>query len=95
MGIVIMVIVWMVLGASAGWVATLLTGAYISLPTSMALGIAGAVAGGMLAGALGIGSALVNFLLAIVAGGSLVLFVQLLRRGLLSPGIRRRGLRMP
>ncbi len=48
------IIIWIVIGAVAGWLAEQLTGSSHGLLLNIVLGIAGSVVGGFVAGALGI-----------------------------------------
>ncbi len=73
------IIAWIVVGAIAGWLATMITGAREGLLMTIILGIVGAVVGGYLAGALlnlkdptGIN---VETILVSVVGAIIVIFV--------------------
>lgn len=77
-------LLWVVFGALAGWIASKLMGSDTGLLTSIILGIIGSVVGGFVAGLLGInyneGFSLVSLLIA-VAGACIVIFlVRLIRR---------------
>lgn len=78
------ILLWIIFGGLAGWIASLLTGddAAFGLVGNILLGIVGAVVGGWIADALGIGgepgadrpTSFVSFLVA-VAGAVLVLAI--------------------
>lgn len=81
MSILVSVIIWVALGAAAGWIASLIMGSGLSLGWCIVIGIIGSVLGGWLAGLLGIGGgAIVSFLIAVAGACLLLLIVRLLRR---------------
>ena len=78
------ILVWILFGAVAGWIASKLMGSANSLLTNIILGIIGSVVGGFVAGLLGIdanaGFNIVSLIIA-VAGACIVIFLaRLIRR---------------
>jgi len=76
-------IVWLVIGAIAGWLAgVLVKGGGFGLVIDIVVGILGAVIGGWLAGLLGIGFSgiLGSIVIAVIGAVVLLLVIRLLRR---------------
>ena len=74
-------IIWIALGAVAGWLASLIMGSSLSLMWCIIIGIVGSIIGGFLAGLLGIGGGvLVNLLIAVAGACILLLIARLIRR---------------
>lgn len=74
-------IIWVALGAVAGWLASLIMGSSLSLVWCIIIGIVGSIIGGFLAGLLGIGGGvLVNLLIAVAGACILLLIARLIRR---------------
>lgn len=77
-------ILWVVFGAIAGWIAAKIMGGGNTLLTNIVLGIVGAIVGGFIAGALGIkydgGFSIESLLVAVVGAIIVILVVRLLRR---------------
>ena len=78
------IIVWLVIGAVAGWLAgKIVEGGGFGLIGDIVVGIIGAVIGGYLAGALGIsiGGGLISSIIVAVIGAVILLFVlRLIKR---------------
>lgn len=78
---IVSLLIWIALGALAGWIASLIMGSGLSLLWCIIIGILGSVIGGFVANLLGIGGGtLVNFIIAVVGACLLLLIVRLLRR---------------
>ncbi|HQP27472.1 MAG TPA: GlsB/YeaQ/YmgE family stress response membrane protein [Candidatus Syntrophosphaera sp.] len=77
-------VLWVLLGAVAGWIASKIMGGENTLGINILLGIIGAVVGGFVANALGIrydaGFSIESLLVAIVGAIIVILIVRLLRR---------------
>ncbi|MBN3793859.1 GlsB/YeaQ/YmgE family stress response membrane protein [Burkholderia sp. Ac-20392] len=76
-------IVWLVIGAIAGWLAgVLVKGSGFGLLIDIVVGIVGAVIGGWLAGLLGIGFSgmLGSIVIALIGAVILLLVIRLFRR---------------
>ncbi|NLE19609.1 MAG: GlsB/YeaQ/YmgE family stress response membrane protein [Clostridiales bacterium] len=77
-------VIWVLFGALAGWIAAKVMGGENTLLTNIILGIVGAIVGGFVAGALGIkydaGFSIESLLVAVVGAIIVILIVRLLRR---------------
>lgn len=74
-------IIWIALGAIAGWIASMIMGSSLSLLWCIIIGIVGSVLGGWLAGIIGIGGGwVVQLLIAVVGACLLLLIARLIRR---------------
>jgi len=77
-------VLWVLLGAVAGWIASKIMGGENTLGINILLGIIGAVVGGFVANALGescmAGFSIESLLVAIVGAIIVILIVRLLRR---------------
>lgn len=81
MSTIVSVLIWIALGAVAGWIASLIMGGSLGLLWCIILGIVGSVLGGWLAGLLGIGGGVIVQLLIAIAGACLILLIaRLIRR---------------
>lgn len=78
---IVSLLIWIALGAVAGWIASIIMGSSLSLAWCIVVGIVGSVLGGFIAGLLGLtGGTIVNFLIAVAGACLLLLIVRLLRR---------------
>ena len=68
------IIIWLLLGALAGWIASKIMGSKGGLFRNVILGIIGSIVGGFLAGLIGISVSLGGILIS-VAGACLIIFV--------------------
>lgn len=77
------IIIWIIFGAIAGWIASMIMGTNDSLVMNIILGIVGAVVGGWLMSLLGEGGVtgfnLYSFLVAIMGAIVLISIVRVLR----------------
>lgn len=83
LGILIALAIWLVIGALAGWLATLVAGGGFGLVGNILLGMAGATVAGYLFPALGLsfgGGALGVILSAAIGAILLLLLIRLLKR---------------
>lgn len=78
---IVSVLIWVALGAVAGWLASLIMKSGLSLVWCIILGIAGSVVGGFVAQLLDIGGGgLVQFLIAVAGACLLLLIARILRK---------------
>ena len=74
------IVLWIIVGAIAGYVAQAIVGGGFSLSATIVLGIVGAIVGGFIGGALGLGGTnnnplnIVSLILAVI-GAIVVLFI--------------------
>lgn len=77
-------ILWVLFGAVAGWIAAKIMGGENTLGINILLGIVGAVVGGFVAGVLGIkydaGFSIESLLVAVVGAIIVIFIVRLIRR---------------
>lgn len=78
------ILIWILFGAVAGWIASKLMGSSNSLVINVILGIIGSVVGGFVAGLLGIdanaGFNIVSLLIAVVGACIVIFLARLISR---------------